>query len=141
MTKKKKLYLIIIGCGLIGLILLFGSKFKENDVNESTFSFEAYTYYLEDKIESFLLSVEGISNVKVIVTVDDSGEKLFANQGTILSDYSSGGTIVSEVYPSIRGVAIACTNGDNDVIKAKITKLISAYLGISANRIEIVCFG
>ena len=37
-----------------------------------------------------------------------------------------------------RGVAIACTNGNDDRVKMQLTKLISAYLGISSNRIEII---
>ena len=45
------------------------------------------------------------------------------------------------IYPSIRGVAISCTNGDNDEVKNRINKLVSAYLGIPSNRIEIVSIG
>lgn len=139
--KNKRIYLIIAIVSIVGILLLFTSKYKQTN-NESTgISLDKYTNYIEEKIESFLLSVDGIKNVRVIITLEDSGEKLYMNQGTLFKDYSSNGTITSESYPSIRGVAIACTNGDNDFVKNRIIKLISAYLGISTNRIEIVSFG
>lgn len=139
--KNKKLYIVIIIIGVVGALLLFSAKFKQTNKENTNISLNTYTTYIEDKIESFLLSVDGIKNVRVIVTLEDSGEKLYINQGSFLKDYSGNGTVTSESYPSIRGVAIACTNGDNDFVKNRITKLISAYLGISTNRIEIVSFG
>lgn len=139
--KNIKLYIVIIIIGVVGALLLFSAKFKQTNTENTDISLNTYTTYIEDKIESFLLSVDGIKNVRVIVTLEDSGEKLYINQGSFLKDYSGNGTVTSESYPSIRGVAIACTNGDNDFVKNRITKLISAYLGISTNRIEIVSFG
>lgn len=139
--KNIKLYVVIIIIGVVGALLLFSAKFKQTNTENTDISLNTYTTYIEDKIESFLLSVDGIKNVRVIVTLEDSGEKLYINQGSFLKDYSGNGTVTSESYPSIRGVAIACTNGDNDFVKNRITKLISAYLGISTNRIEIVSFG
>ena len=45
---------------------------------------------------------------------------------------------ITEIFPIVRGVAIACTNGNDDLVRMKITDLISSYLGISSNRIKIV---
>jgi hypothetical protein len=137
---------LIAGLGVI--LILFGTfktKKDSNDVND--FSCELYTNELEEKIEKFLLNVEGIKNVNVIVTLDTSNEKKYAQDESTF-DYitiTSGGKTeplyLGEIYPYVRGVAISCTNGDSDEVKIKITKLISAYLGISSNRIEIVSFG
>jgi len=99
---------------------------------------------LENKIEDFLKKVEGIKEVKAIVTLDTSEEKVYAQNSSGL-DYiltNDGSPIsITEIYPTVRGVAIACTNGDSDKIKMKITEIISAYLGISSNRIKIVSIG
>ncbi|MBQ3017584.1 MAG: hypothetical protein IJD89_01440 [Clostridia bacterium] len=149
MQKKYKKIIIIALVAVLGVILIlfgtFKSKKNTNDIND--FSCELYTNELEEKIEKFLLNVEGIKNVNVIVTLDTSNEKKYAqNESTF--DYitiTSGGKAeplyLGEIYPYVRGVAISCTNGDSDEVKIKITKLISAYLGISSNRIEIVSFG
>ena len=127
-------------------MILFGS-FKNKDNNDnlsSEFSCEQYTKKLEEKIERFLLNVDGIKNVKAIVTLNSSGEQIYGKKEDSFDFFNANKknkSYTSEIYPDVRGIAIACTNGSSDEIKNKITKLISAYLGISSNRIEIVNFG
>ncbi len=134
--------MLVIG---LGLILFGNTKSKNNDKNsKSEFSSEIYTKQLEEKIEHFLLNVEGIKNVNVIVTLNSSGEHILGEKTSsfnFLSNDNNDSSYISEIYPDVRGVAIACTNGSMDEVRIKVTKLISAYLGISSNRIEIVNFG
>lgn len=148
MIKKHKNIIIVVGLLLlgVGLILFSTLKSKFSQKTDSEFSCEEYTKSLEEKLEKFLLSVDGIHNVNVIITLDSSAEKLFSSDDNSLS--LIGGTkdkenqsASMEIYPYVRGVAIACTNGDNDYVKNKLTRLISAYLGIPSNRIEIVSYG
>ena len=146
--KKHKNKIIIFLLLTVGLVLiLFGNmKSKKNNTSlNNEFSCEQYTKELEEKIELFLLNVEGIKDVKVIVTLNSSGEQIYAEKsnsyGFLSSKSSEEPSYTSEIYPDVRGIAIACTNGSNDEFKIKITRLISAYLGISSNRIEIVNFG
>ena len=148
MIKKHKNKFIVIGLLLLGVFLILFStlKTKINKNEEKAFSCEEYTKSLEEKLERFLLSVDGIHNVNVIITLDSSAEKVFENSDSSLSlitgaNNTSNKDATLEIYPYVRGVAIACTNGDNDYIKNKITRLISAYLGIPSNRIEIVSYG
>ncbi len=128
--------LVILGIALILLSSLDFDK-KENDASQSLL----YTEALERKIEEFLTSVDGINKANVILTLDTSNENVYAQSSSGL-DYiltTDGKPIsVTEIYPTVRGVAIACTGGDRDDIKKKVTELISAYLGISSNRIKIV---
>ena len=130
-------------------LILIGTFSKNKSVPDTSqgFSYGAYTSELEEKIEKFLLKVDGIKNAEVILTLDTSSEKIYTQDKAgfdLLSSSSSNGqglVCVSETYPVVRGIAISCTNGDDDVVRMKITRLISAYLGISSNRIEIVNFG
>ena len=95
-------------------------------------------------MENFLLTVKGIENVNVIITLESSNDKddtKTSSNGYFSITTSKDNASSYEIYPSVRGVAIACTNGDNDEVKNKITRLVAAYLGISTNRIEIVNFG
>lgn len=139
MFKKHKNKIIISSLVIIGivLILLSNHDFSKNSDNSPTL----YTQTLEIKIEEFLKQVDGIKNAKVILTLDTSNESVYAQNSSGL-DYiltNEGKPIsVTEIYPTVRGVAIACTGGDNDEIKVKVTELIGAYLGISSNRIKIV---
>ena len=127
---------------IVGLILIFSSLFKEKETkNEATYEFSAKQYIteIENKLENFLLTVDGINNVNVIITLDSSSGMNHSNNNSYNILGSSNSTY--EIYPSIRGVAISCTNGDNDEVKNRINKLVSAYLGIPSNRIEIVSIG
>ena len=144
MLKKHKNVILISCIALIGIILIIlGSYNGKNEKNEN-FQYEEYTENLEKKIEKFLLSVDGINKVEVIVTLDTSSEQVYAqNQSnydfiTIDSKNGESPVNITEIYPTIRGVAIACTNGNDPNVKMEVTKLISSYLGISSNRIEIV---
>lgn len=149
MFKKHKYKIIIVALVIIGIALIFFSTFITRNKSEPAeeFSCELYTSQIEEKIEKFLLNVEGIKNVNVIVTLDSSTEKQYAQNEstfdyiTITSSGKSEPLYIGEIYPYVRGVAISCTNGSSDYVKEKITRLVSAYLGISSNRIEIVSFG
>ena len=149
MFKKHKYKIIIVALIIVGIALIFFSTFvnRANSEPADNFSCELYTNQLEEKIEKFLLNVEGIKNVNVIVTLESSTEKQYAQNEstfdyiTITSSGKSEPIYISEIYPYVRGVAISCTNGNSDYVKEKITRLVSAYLGISSNRIEIVSFG
>lgn len=149
MFKKHKYKIIIVALIIVGIALIFFSTFVNRSKSEpaDNFSCELYTNQLEEKIEKFLLNVEGIKNVNVIVTLESSTEKQYAQNEstfdyiTITSSGKSEPIYISEIYPYVRGVAISCTNGNSDYVKEKITRLVSAYLGISSNRIEIVSFG
>jgi hypothetical protein len=148
MIKKHKNKIIVIGLLILGILLiLFGTvKNKTSKKTANELSPEEYTKMLEEKIENFLLSVDGIHNVNVIITLDSSSEQVFQSGSSSLSlitgtKEQDNKDARLEIYPYVRGVAIACTNGDNDFIKNKITRLVSAYLGIATNRIEIVSYG
>ena len=146
MIKKNKGIITIAALAVIGVMLILFSSISVRDTteNEAVISYENYTKSLESKIESFLLSIEGIKKAQVIVTLDTSNEHVYAqNQSTydFLTVNSNGGESpvhITDIYPTVRGIAISCTNGGSDQVKMRITKLISAYLGISSNRIEIV---
>lgn len=140
MFKKYKNKIIISSLVIIGIALILLSSFdfsKKEDDSLPTL----YTEALESKIEDFLKNVEGINEAKVILTLDTSNESVYAQSSSGL-DYiltSDGKPIsVTEIYPTVRGVAIACTGGERDEIKIKVTELIGAYLGVSSNRIKIV---
>jgi len=142
MFKKHKNKIIIISLVVIGVLLIVFSSIKGTKSSQAvSFSAQEYTNELEKKVEGFLKNVKGIKKAEVIITLDLSNEKIYAQNGSNL-DYimSSNGEpiMISEKYPVVRGVAIACTNGDDDRVRAQITELISSYLGISSNRIKIV---
>lgn len=142
MLKKHKNIIFISVLVLIGVLLIILSSFDcSSDEKTEDFSSIDYTRELEGKIEAFLKKVDGIKEAKVVITLDSSVQKIYAQNENNLSYILSGnGTpiTVTELAPTIRGVGVACTNGDNDYVKMQITELLSCYLGISSNKIKIV---
>ena len=144
--KSKKSYIFVAILAVLGILfLVIGSICtKESQETNYNIDYKSYTSELEKKLENFLLSIDGINKAKVIITLENSSEQVYAqNQTTydfltITSENGESPVYITEIYPIVRGVAISCTNGGNDEVKMKINKLISAYLGISSNRIEIV---
>lgn len=142
---KKKTVILIAVMALLGVILIIVSNsISTGNDKPDELDYDEYTDYLEKKLENFILKVEGIRDVNVILTLDTSSEQIYAqNQSnydflTISSGKGESPVKVTEIFTTIRGVAVACTNGNNDEVKMRLTRLISAYLGISSNRIEIV---
>ena len=144
MVKNRKSIIIVISLVVIGIALILLSGFFEESETEDTkqLNYEKYVCDLEDKIESFLLKIQGITKAEVIITLDTSSEQIYAqnNDNYVIIDKDSGESPINitEAYPTVRGIAIACTNGNSDEVKVKITRIISAYLDIPTNRIEIV---
>ncbi len=148
--KQGKRTAVLVICGVLGLALLLSAELfggigkKEN----KEYSVSYYTSELEGRIEKLCLAVDGISHAEVLLTLDCSSEYVYAkdeNASTSASEYViiSGGdgeeaVPVSEIYPRIRGVAVVCTGGDSAAVQKKLTELLSAALGISANKIKIV---
>lgn len=130
MKNNKKAILTVAALALVGIILILASGMFTNNEG-GTQSQEEYAKEIEEKLENFLLQVEGIKEVKVIVSLYPPTSQ--SNNGLLGADETTENQI-----PTVCGVAIACTNGDSDTVKLKLVSLVSAYLGISSNRIEII---
>ena len=127
-----------------------------------------YAGELEERLESLLASMEGVGNVKVMVTLDSSREQVVekdipSTMDTTKETDSTGGSrdvinsrqeettvyvtdsagnktpYVSKIRePSIEGVTVVAQGGGNAVIQKNITEVIQALFGIEAHKIKIV---
>ena len=123
---------------------------------------------LEERLESLLASMEGVGNVKVMVTLDSSREQVVekdipSTMDTTKETDSTGGSrdvinsrqeettvyvtdsagnktpYVSKIRePSIEGVTVVAQGGGNAVIQKNITEVIQALFGIEAHKIKVV---
>ena len=130
MKNNKKAILTVAALALVGIILIIASGMFTNNEG-GTQSQEEYAKEIEEKLENFLLQVDGIKEVKVIVSLCPPSTQ--SNSGLLGTDVTAANKI-----PTVCGVAIACTNGGSDSVKLKLTSLVSAFLGIPSNRIEII---
>ena len=145
--RRKLLYIII--ALIFGIILIsVGTKSTSKNNTEVNNNELYYSEMLEERIEDFLRSVKGIKDVRVFVTIDGGTEFEYAQKGNndgFASDYlivdtkdGEEAAVVRQIYPQIRGIGVSCTNGDNGSVKNEITSLLSAALGISSNKIEVM---
>lgn len=172
--KADKKLLIIMLIGFLGiLILLFseiGSK-PDNEKVKDELTTEIqnqsnceYTYVedVEKKLGDLIRSIEGAGRAKVMVTLENGVEQVYASQDKTRSSSSSGetsfeesldkenqyiiikssddgekGLIVKIIQPSIRGVAVVCDGADSAVVKQNIVETVTAVLGISSAKVSI----
>ena len=151
----KKQLLILIVCGVIGLILIvFPFDRDSSETENGKITVTSYTEKLENRVKDLCLAVDGVEKVEVLLTLESGSEFIYADNikeereegksWSYASDYlivnNGNGTSavpVTEIYPKIRGVAVVCNGGGSATLQKKLTELLSAALGIPASRIKI----
>ena len=158
---------ILIAIGLIGIILIFLSSFTPSKKESKTFptedfSVSEYKTELEKSIKNIVRQITGDRKASVVVTIEGGIEYSFAemteesvsqknedietsNQTQQKSEYiiiknsdgSEKAVLVFAKLPEIRGVAIVCDGGDNQVINNKISNAVTAALNITSKRVYI----
>lgn len=114
---------------------------------------------LEQRLEALLAQVDGAGAVQVMVTLEDTGEAVYAQDRQsqsqekledgvsshsaertgehILFDGGSGSQALVETYlaPQVKGVAVLCSGGDAITVVKRITDLVSTVLDVPTNRV------
>lgn len=154
--KGDKRVVLIVALGVLGLILLFLSEvLPDSKTNENTEdmpqtqSVYEYESDLEDRLEEMLRNVEGAGNVCVMLMLDCGDESVYATEnksGTntdekkyvlVENDGQDEGLLLKTAQPQVRGVGVVCEGADIPKVKQEITGLLTAVLGVSANRVNI----
>lgn len=126
-----------------------------------------YTEYLEEQLEHLLTTMDGVGEVKVMITLEDKGETLVEKdqinrrEGTTEVDAAGGSRNTTDIsneestvfsgqgnleapfirqvkYPRVLGVVVSAEGGGNAETAQKITKAIQALFGIEPHKIIIV---
>ena len=158
-SKDGKKIKIIVAVGLIGILLIFTSEIFSKDnsqsskSNEVSFDYVQYTNELEHKLNETISSIEGVGECKVMITLENSSENVYATDNEIKNSentinqkdeyviYNSqnGETpvLIKEYFPRVQGVTVICSGGDNTAVKEKIIQSVTALFNISANRVSV----
>lgn len=140
---------------------------KSTETEKKENAADDYTTYLEKKLEEVLSQMEGVGEVKVMITVSDSGESVVAkdrtdHSNTVTENDSSGGSRTSterqyssstvfveqeketfpyvekELMPSIEGVVVVAEGGENSKVASDIYEAVQALFPVEAHRIKVV---
>ena len=164
--KGRKILIII---GIVGIILILLSEFlpasSNNNTKTQVFSSKQYTQDLENQLATLVSGIEGAGKTNVMVTLEDSGDNVYAvqenkntdttqnvqgssvteNQQTdqtdqqyIIIDDSNGGQqalLQTQTEPKVQGVVVVCEGGDDPVVVQRIIDTITVALDIPSNQV------
>ena len=147
--------------GLLALLIsaIQPDKGQAQETNTTTlFSSESYAQSIEKRLTALLSVMEGVGNVRVMVTVESGSENYY------LSDKNSGqasddggrssadlqedhvivrsgneerGILVKVAEPEIRGVAVVCSGGSDPAVQARVVDAVTALLDLSSARVSV----
>jgi len=160
--KKPKSLIIIgaVGILLIAVSSLMPAKSNEKEVKKNEeFSVESYKKELEEDINEVVKNITGDRKATVVITLENSVKYSYADiieesnsqkneslsenelkQGYITvkkSDGSEEALLITAQMPDIKGVAIVCEGGDNELLNEKIVNAVTAALNITSKRVYI----
>lgn len=129
---------------------------------------DAYEKQLEQRLEDVLKEVENVGNVKVMITLKSSEERIVekdipTSRSSIVETDSDGGSrattetsnteetiyetgengettpyVVKEMEPEIEGVLVIASGGDNPVVVQNISDAVQALFPVEAHKIKIM---
>lgn len=157
--KGVRLLLLLGGIGM-GLILLsewqpFGAKTSSSD---SALSAADYTAYLEQRLAEMVSSIEGAGECRVMVTLENGVEYIYATEDKSDNNYRQDGSavdtrenvtqsvivvddrglLVTEILPTVQGVVVVCKGGGNETVQAQVAAAVSTVLNISEKRVCVL---
>lgn len=166
-VKKLRSPKVLIAVGICGILLiflstLFSGEEKETKTASNEFSAEEYRAELEEGVEKTVSKITGSKDVSVVITLESGIRYSYADtkeesssdktenqakssdtelkEGYITVKSADGGEqalLITAQMPEIRGVAIVCEGGDNEILNQKIQSAVMAALDITSKRVYV----
>lgn len=147
LKEKKRVWIIALGAILGGLLIFFGSvgensssDISDKDIPSDESAVLSYGDYIEAKIKNLCKKVDGVSDVEVMVTLENGFEQVYANDGEYVivgSGNNKTPVLIKKNLPKIRGIGIVCSGAENAMVQKEICDLLCAALDVSSNRIYV----
>lgn len=127
-SEKSIKIILIVGAAIIIVVALSGiSGSSDNSGSTEAFNYRKQAEYeaaLEERLTNILSGIEGIGNLKIMITLDSS------EQNHKEPEYTKS--------PEIRGVIVVCDGGDSIIIREKVISAVSGAFGISTTRVSVI---
>lgn len=120
--------ILIAGAALILLIAFGGLTGGSRTDTAENADFTRYELELEKRLCSILSEIEGVGNVRVMVTLDMSEQTEYGKNADML---------ISVTAPKVRGVIVVCDGGDSVTVKEKVVNAVSGVFGVNTLRISV----
>jgi len=155
--KKYKYFFIVLAAGLVLILLSNGGGASKPDEPAA----EAVDFSLEDyqkRLETILASVNGVGNVRVMLTLKNGSESVYAKdtressrktensadvdlESNVVTVNESGKTepvVRMQVYPQFQGALVICDGAGSPSVCYQVTQAIGALTGIPSQNICIL---
>lgn len=114
-----------LGAGLLLLSGSFGLGKGQEEPNES-FSVSDYRQTAQRELEELLSHLPGAGKTRVLVTMENSAEVVFLENGAAKT---------KEIQPTVRGVLVLCEGGGDPVTAGRVTEAVTKALGVSSAKV------
>ena len=146
MKERPRQLLMIFLVGLLLLVISLPVEEKKEEIDSeqclSEIKEDAYAKQLENKLEQVLTEMEGVGQVRVMLTFQESSEKIVEKDenNTVYERPQTGGEmpyIVQEVFARPSGILVIAEGGKNAVTVQNIREAVQALFGVEAHKIRI----
>jgi len=115
---------------------------------------------LEKRLEEIISVINGVGNVKVLITYEDEGERIpmenineksshdsesvdgerSNEKDIVLEDTGDGESVAlrKKIYPSVRGVIVVAEGADDIAIKSELIAAVASVTGVSQHKIHVM---
>lgn len=160
-SDKGRRIIVIVGTAVILLLFLSTLSFgKSEDTAETAAQAEnaaEIEQELEQRLERLISQIPGAGNVTVMVTLESTSERVYAEQTHTESSSSENGESSSQsrtsetelafsgsskepielsvIQPKVRGAAVVCSGASDPVVREKIANVVSGVLDIGVSKV------
>lgn len=157
---KDKAVRLLLWLGLAGILLIAVSEWLPRSGREDrsatvTLTASQVEQALEKRITALLRQVEGVGSCRVMVTLESDSQAVYAadtvtSEGadgayslsesylTVDTDTGPVGLLLTRIQPTVKGVAVVCHGGGNEVVRQRVIQVVSTAFHISERRVCVV---
>lgn len=117
---------VAVIAGLSAIVLIFLSSYM--DCAAFSDNSEKYSQELSSQLHGILSSIEGVGEVRIFLTIDNTGENVY-QQNT--------DTKLKSITPTVRGVVIVCEGGDDPLIRERVMSAVTRSLAVTSDKVSI----
>lgn len=150
------LAILVVAIVLLGYFAFLSPTSNKYDdsggsVTVSTSAADRYARDLESKLENILSNVKGAGNVKVMVTLGNGYEYVYATEETVKQSANGSTTtttevvmvdgqpvVVKEIFPTIQGVLVSASGASDAIVKLNLVTAIQTVVDVPNSDITIL---
>ncbi len=167
-TLRTNLIILLAAAAVLLIILSDGSCAGKSNTQETSaqFSHNQYAADLEKQLETIISSVEGAGPARVMITLQNSSEYIYASEDALSTDSSEStdssgrqstgerqdkksnyiiidtdhgeqALIRTELMPTVSGVVVVCRGAGDPGVAERIMSVVTTALDISPKRVCI----